>query len=215
VAAGLGRARGITRHQLLVDPRIPYTSHNSSACIAILIDDGQCDEVVHAAARFLEDRAPAGSDPGLCLAPATAVTAEIVDFGRRAKREIVARATAEQLADAARIHLSAHGGTGLGVIGALAAVGLRASGSDGRFLELGALRGMSGDVPAADLRASGIARFDANDRPVEIADDEVVRVGDWCRPLLRDGVAVLLVTEVDDGSRVRWRCAPRDVIRSY
>ena len=32
--AGLGSAVGITRHQLLIDPRIPYTSHNSSACIA-------------------------------------------------------------------------------------------------------------------------------------------------------------------------------------
>lgn len=26
---------GITRHQLLVDPRIPYTSHNSSACLVV------------------------------------------------------------------------------------------------------------------------------------------------------------------------------------
>jgi hypothetical protein len=25
--------RGITRHQLLVDPRVPYTSHNSSATL--------------------------------------------------------------------------------------------------------------------------------------------------------------------------------------
>ena len=27
--------RGITRHQFLVDGRIPYTSHNSGACVAI------------------------------------------------------------------------------------------------------------------------------------------------------------------------------------
>lgn len=33
-AAGLGAPAGATRHQLLVDDRIPYTSHNSSACLA-------------------------------------------------------------------------------------------------------------------------------------------------------------------------------------
>jgi len=33
-AAGLGTPLGATRHQLLLDHRIPYTSHNSSACIA-------------------------------------------------------------------------------------------------------------------------------------------------------------------------------------
>ena len=30
---GLGRHRGVIRHQLLVDPRIPYTSHNSAKCV--------------------------------------------------------------------------------------------------------------------------------------------------------------------------------------
>ena len=33
----------------------------------------------------------------------------------------------------ANIHLSEHGGKGIGVIGALAGVGLRMSGNDGRF----------------------------------------------------------------------------------
>ena len=32
---GFGEPLGITRHQLLKDPRVPYTSHNSSACLAI------------------------------------------------------------------------------------------------------------------------------------------------------------------------------------
>jgi hypothetical protein len=32
--AGLFEMRTVTRHQLLVDRRIPFTSHNSSACLA-------------------------------------------------------------------------------------------------------------------------------------------------------------------------------------
>ena len=34
-AAGLCRLKNIVRHQLLVSPKIPYTSHNSSASIVV------------------------------------------------------------------------------------------------------------------------------------------------------------------------------------
>ena len=35
VANGLGSTGAISRHQLLFDPRVPYTSHNSSLCIEV------------------------------------------------------------------------------------------------------------------------------------------------------------------------------------
>ncbi len=37
-AAGLGICGGVSRHQLLFDPRVPYTSHNSSLCLEIETD---------------------------------------------------------------------------------------------------------------------------------------------------------------------------------
>ena len=37
------RAAGVVRHQLLVDPRIPYTSHNSPACVILETFDGSAD----------------------------------------------------------------------------------------------------------------------------------------------------------------------------
>jgi hypothetical protein len=33
------RLRGVVRQQLLVDDRIPYTSHNSSACLIVEVPD--------------------------------------------------------------------------------------------------------------------------------------------------------------------------------
>ena len=41
--AGLGKVRGITRHQLFVHPSIPYTSHNSSACLDVDLDDARIE----------------------------------------------------------------------------------------------------------------------------------------------------------------------------
>ena len=48
---GLAQVRGITRHQLYVHPSIPYTSHNSSACLDVVVDD----DSVRAARDFCRD----------------------------------------------------------------------------------------------------------------------------------------------------------------
>ncbi|HEY4939067.1 MAG TPA: hypothetical protein VIJ69_08545 [Actinomycetota bacterium] len=39
-AEEFGQGIGATRHRLLVDPQIAYTSHNSSACLAWRTDPG-------------------------------------------------------------------------------------------------------------------------------------------------------------------------------
>ena len=203
----------MTRHQLLVDPRIPYTSHNSSACLLLDVRSGRDDVVAHAV-HHLERSAAPGSDPGLCVAAATDVADPIVAFGARAKREIVSEAEARRLARDAGVGLSAHGGSGLGVIGALAAVGLRAGGNDGRFIELGGIRTLAGLTTAARLRDAGVRAFAVGDRLVEIADREPVDVGDWCRPVLRAGAPTLLLEERTADGPDHWRAVARDHIRS-
>ncbi len=50
-----------------------------------------------------------------------------------AKQAVISKAAAYDLARQAGIHLSEHGGTGDGVVGAVAGVGLRLSGNDGRY----------------------------------------------------------------------------------
>jgi len=82
-AARLAEAIGVTRHQLLVDPRVPYTTHNSSACIAV--ETEAClDEIEELGRTFLLEIAAQGSDVGLCLANATQADA-VTGFGLLAK----------------------------------------------------------------------------------------------------------------------------------
>ena len=59
----LAQPQGITRHQLLVDPRIPYTSHNSSACLSV--ETKNPDDVWEASREFLLRESAQGSDAGL------------------------------------------------------------------------------------------------------------------------------------------------------
>ena len=74
LAGGDSRVRGISRHQLLVDDRIPYTSHNSAACLELETVSARLDSIAELAREFLQRESAAGSDAGLCVAQADRVT---------------------------------------------------------------------------------------------------------------------------------------------
>ena len=130
-----GSTRRITRHQLYVHPDVPYTSHNSSMCFEIETDRNRMDEIEIEAIRFIKARSAEGSDPGLCLLDKSKIDDPLMltNFGQRAKREILNKQEAYRTAGICGARLSEHGGTGDGIIGALAAVALRHEGNDGRF----------------------------------------------------------------------------------
>jgi hypothetical protein len=126
---------GITRHQLFFDCRIPYTSHNSSMCFSTSIEKHRLKNLISTAEQFLTQRSAPGSDPGLCVfAELDSKRANsLIEFGHRAKTSVCTKDEAYTLAEQTSVHLSEHGGTGDGIIGALAGAGLRLAGSDGRF----------------------------------------------------------------------------------
>jgi tRNA(Ile2) C34 agmatinyltransferase TiaS len=148
---------GVTRHQLLVDPRIPYTSHNSSAAIG-LVETRPVDlvELFERVKTLMLAGFVYGSDPGLCVATAQAAGA-LSEFGRRAQRDVLSQAEARELAAGQGVLLSGLGGSQDGVIGALAAVGLAASGEDGRYLLVGRTRDLSGLQEVETVLQAGIS----------------------------------------------------------
>jgi len=125
----------ISRHQLYVHDSIPYTSHNSSMCFTGVTDSKLLPQLIDYARGFLIRESAQGSDPGLCVTILNdgVNTDTLVDFGLRAKTSLLSKAEAYAIAATVGVHLSENGGTGDGVVGALAGVGLRLHGSDGRF----------------------------------------------------------------------------------
>lgn len=128
-------ASTISRHQLFVHDLVPYTSHNSAMCFSVSIDQNDYSDLVAFCQDFLRLRSAEGSDPGLCVTRERygAGTDLLIEFGLRAKSTILSKPAAYHTAEQAGVHLSEHGGSGEGVIGALAGVGLRLYGSDGRI----------------------------------------------------------------------------------
>jgi hypothetical protein len=214
--AGLGRLLGITRHQLFVHPSIPYTSHNSSACLDVELED----TVIGAARAFCRDYLSAesaeGSDAGLCVARYDDVDEALVEFGRVAKQRVVTCERAHELAATRGVHLEGVTGERIGVIGALAAVGLRRSGHDGRFLWVDGVRELTGSWTVGALLArTGIDAVESTDgRP--LADDATVAVDPWPRPVLLNGRAVLLTERLGEQDGLNaWRILSKEAIRRF
>jgi tRNA(Ile2) C34 agmatinyltransferase TiaS len=150
---------GVVRHQLLVDPRVPCTSHNSTA--TILLGEKKALTPDSLKALFLRvkdimlDNFNPGSDPGLCVL--SEVPGSVVEFGLAAKKRLVSQGEARKTAHDHGILLEGLGGTEDGVIGALASVGLSSTGSDGRYVLVGSIRELGGLQPVATVISAGVS----------------------------------------------------------
>lgn len=184
----------VVRHQLLFDPRIPYTSQNGSASIGVHDPAARgLGPLLPLLAGIVRAWYVEGSDPGLCVAEH--VPAEVTAFGRRCQLEPVAQDDARALAAAHGVYLEGFGGTEGGVIGALAAVGLLAGGDDGRVVHLPAWSWpdpFAGMHDVAELLARGVAAVREHETGRPVADGKV-DVGKHLRPALRGGLPVLFV----------------------
>jgi len=193
--AGSGfRVSGVSRHQLLVHPDIPFTSHNS--CAVIHVENGEDPlHLFERVRKMMRDDFVEGSAPGLAVASSGVILPEIMEFGLRAKRDVLSQEMARSLGRCTDVVLEGLGGTNGGIIGALAGLGLAATGNDGRYVQFGNLRELSGDIPAGDLLASGVSRI------CTLSGEDIaagtVRVRKFPKPAIRCGKPVLYVEERD------------------
>ncbi len=194
------RLSGVVRQQLLLHDDIPYTSHNSSACAVVVMNDSALkDELIKRAIRYLEQEALPGSDPGLCCAcEGEAVLERLAEFGRACTARVVGQDDA--LSAARGAHLSGHGGTNDGIIGAAAGVGLTAAGWSGRYIECGGLRQFSDPVGVCELEQAGIRVVSVDRDACLPAAADRVATGNWLRPRLWGGMPVLPVRPTGPGA---------------
>jgi len=179
---------GVTRHQLLEDPRVPCTKRNSCAAIQLESDDVDERALALRVQEIMASDYQPGSDPGLCVA--RHIPTAIIAFGRFTQMQLVTQLSARALAADHGIQLLGLGGDEDGVIGALAAVGLAAQGNDGRYVQVGTVRELEGLQPVPSLIAAGVSA-------VRTLDGDLVNKGlvlaDKLRPARRGGLPVAVV----------------------
>ena len=213
---GHAAVNGITRHQLFVHPAIRYTSQNSSACISIHTDElslitSLCEE-------YLKENSAPGSDAGLCISTPENINSDIINWGLYAKSRILYMDDAIALAGENAVYLQGFTGNHEGIIGALAAVGLRAGGSDGRFIwrkgrkELRELLPGVVDVQRLmeELELDSIESLKG-----EIPEPlDKIYINEWVRPLLKNKKAILIAEKTENNDEYEWKLTSKEIIRT-
>jgi len=210
--AGWGELLGITRHQLLVHPDIPYTSHNSSACLEVKSD--KLAGLTSFCRDFLLRESAEGSDAGLCIACLDRINEEVMQWGERARKEVLTKEEAHLLAEKHGIFLEGLTGMRIGVIGSLAAIGLQKAGNDGRYLWLKAMRELTGVHSAKELLTLLRIESIETKQGIAVSMDDTVDVGEWFRPIRKNKKITLIVEKNDTDGKSDWKMASKEYIKS-
>lgn len=198
---GWGKTSRITRHQLLLHEDIPYTSHNSSMCFIVYDGMDHYNDIKDYCCEYLVKEHADGSDPGLCIVKEDDLKRErLISYGFETKFMIKTKEEAYEIAHDCGYHLSEHGGTGLGVIGALAGIGLRVSGEDGEF------KGRLDFIKDKEQKVFAVRELLSYDEiesvvavdSSSVSDDALVNLGHKTKTVLMDGKSVLLVKEKEN-----------------
>lgn len=206
----LCRMVSITCHQLLQDPSIAYTSVNQSVCLLVDADHNARRDLELACREFLLRECEPGSNAGFCLSSWSGVSPAIVAWGEQAKTALLTRRDAISLARESSIAIAGFTGNGLGVIGALAAVGLYFGGNDGRFLWLPGMRNLRGIHKFIDLlNICSIGRVE-NMRGRRPLPNDRINVSDGAYPILRDGKSLLLVEPAKKDEPYEWHAISKE-----
>lgn len=216
---GLGKGSFITRHQLYVHPDIPYTSHNSSMCFEVETCNTNLERIKTICQDFLIRESAPGSDPGLCIVNMETLQSKdaLISYGRKAKNTTLNKKIAYELANELDVHLSEHGGTGGGVIGALAGTGLRLSGNDGRVKGHFTVGEINDTVSVKELLKITKAVCVKTEDGYTLQDDDIVRIGKKVKAVYLDHKAVILVFPVKDAennSRL-WETCSKEQLKKY
>lgn len=195
----LGKVLNITRHQLFLSEDIKYTNRNNSACIEV----SACnyDELIDFCKEFVFVKSEKTAQPAIIFAKFEKITKEILDFAERAKDSIVTAKEALSLIKSNDYFVEFIGKNNSGIIGALAAIGLRATGNDGRVIwakghEIFGLKGtfMAGEV-YCETYVDTIKTIDGYKIPTDatiIFDNKLIK------PVFEDNNVTLFVEEVND-----------------
>ncbi|MEG0379350.1 MAG: hypothetical protein RR614_12805, partial [Eubacterium sp.] len=165
---------------------------------------------------YLEQESAEGSDPGLCIAAIDTIPDKkrLIEFGYRAKAEVLQKEQAYTLAKEEGIFLVEKGGLGIGVIGALAGVALRLDGNDGEIKGgLGQYKAGETVVVEELLQNEKISRVLNRDDFSEIPKTDKVAILWKIKPLLHYNEPVVFVKQ--DKEEGCWISLAKEEMRSF
>jgi len=189
---GFGTSLGVTRHQLWESPKIKSTGKNRALAVAIETDRTVLDVEDHIV-DFVRANAARRANAAVAVLSRHSDMPHALAFGRRSQQELLRLRDAETYASESNVLLRGLGGDRSGMIGALAAAGLRAGGKDGLFIQLKGIRELEGRVTAGQVRErTELHHIIDEDTGEELDRDDTIDTLDWVRPRLMEDHPVWL-----------------------
>ena len=189
----------VTRHQLLLDPRINYTSHNSCMCLEAWLTESQKQSMLDFALGLLVRKSAPSAEPGIAAALEKDIVnaAKLINFGRSAKEAFLSTQRAFRIAREQNVFLKELKSGARGVIGALAGIGLRLSGNDGKIR--GKFELKESNLSVAELLGLNFIEAVADENFKPLSPDERVNLIGALKPVFLDFKATLLVKKEASG----------------
>lgn len=202
----------ISRHQLLLDERINYTSHNSSMCFSTVLSHIERDEVVRFIQEFLLAKSAPSAEPGIAVAFKSDIAdiSGLINFGYCAKSEYLDKSEAYSQAKRQNVYLKGLKNGGRGVIGALAGLGFRLGGNDGKVR--GCIKMTQDEMRAAEFLNLGYVSEILDENFNKIKNDETIVFGRNLKLVIKNSIPVLLVKKDRDG---RFRSLDVEELRGF
>lgn len=203
VEEGLGEQRGVTRHQLLDSPKVKRTTQNCAFAVELQTEKS-LNEVEDWVVRFVRQGAERRADPGIAILSRHSDMPHVLAFGRRSQNEVMKLDDASTFSTESNVRLRALGGKRAGSIGALAAVGLRAGGGDGRYVYLAGLRDLQGRMTAGQMRIAcpELTKILDESTGEPMDRDDMIDTGDWVRPRLFEGGPLVLARRTPEDRKL-------------
>lgn len=204
-SSNLVRLINISSHQLLQHPSICHTRDNIASCLLLDSEERRFREIDLACRELLHHKCAPAANPGYALATWGSFDRELVTWGNQAKQIPLTREDAINLARHCGISTAGIFGSGNGVIGALAAVGLRFNGSDGWITWMPGLSAVDGIYTQSQLNQ--IIHFDLieTEQHRRPALDDLLLLHQPVKPLLKDGRVALAIHAAPRGADYQWQ----------
>ncbi|MDD3364332.1 MAG: hypothetical protein PHZ03_05070 [Syntrophomonas sp.] len=214
---GWGKCTIPSRHRLYPHPDTGCKKHNTARSFSADIEEQYLQVFIDYACKLIKSSGTPDSNAGLAIAVPELMenTDELLDYAYRVKEGMVSKNDALAFADKPGIYLFELSGSGKGIIGALAAAGLRITGNDGQFrgkLQLSKVESYVATV--SEIIYNTYVEQVKNMEMENIGLDEYVRMGEKVKVVLLDNKYTLMVFPTDI-QHPKWQTSTTHMLRVF
>ena len=203
----LGKVLNITRHQLFLSEKITFTNRNNSACIEVAACNQE--ELITFCKEFVINNSDKNAKPAVLFAKPLSVTSELIEFSIKAKSNVVTVKEALSFINKTNFIDVYVGKDNNGLIGAVSAIGLRATGNDGTVIwakghEIIGMKGtyMAGEV-YCETYVDTIKTLGGYKVPTNAT---IIFENKLIKPVLEDNNVTLIVEEINENKTDNFIC---------